>query len=105
MRLFLKGVQYLVAAFVLYTFYNMLYWLDYYSRLLPRTIEPQEGRIIPLILGHNITVYATLLERQKLEDAVNLACLGVATMVFIMLAQFFMKFRAEKGGLFRIFMK
>jgi hypothetical protein len=72
---------------------------------MPRTIEPQEGRIIPIVGSHDITVYVTSLERQKLEDAVNLACLGIAIMVFMMLVQFFMKFKAEKGGLFQIFMK
>ena len=50
-----------------------------------------------VVLGYNRTVYANLLERQKLEDTVNLACLGIAITILALLVQFFVKFKAEKG--------
>ena len=91
MRLLLKGIQFLLGAFALYSFYAMMYWREYYTRHLPQTIEPREGRIIPLQLNHDIIVYATSLERQKLEDTFHLACVGVGVIFLAVLLQFFSK--------------
>ena len=97
MRLLLKGIQFLLGAFALYSFYAMMYWREYYTRHLPQTIEPREGRIIPLQLNHDIIVYGTLLERQKLEDTLHLAYIGVGVILLAALLQLFAKCKNRKN--------
>jgi len=97
MNRLLKGIQFLLSAFALYTFFSMMYWREYYTRHLPQTIEPLEGRVVPLHLNHDIVVYGTLLERQKLEDTLHLAYIGIGLVLLALLLQFFSKIKSVRN--------
>jgi len=92
----LRGLQSLVGVFVICSFVPMGYWWEYYTRHLPRTPVPQDGRVIPLHLNHDIVVYATALERQKLQDTWHLACVGLGVMLLVLSLDFFIKVKNRK---------
>jgi hypothetical protein len=96
MRLF-KYIRFLVGAFALYAFYTMMYWREYYTRHLPRTIDTQDGSVIPLQLNHQIVVYATFLEKQKLDDTLNMVWIALGGIFLTVLLQFLIKYK--KGSI------
>ena len=91
MRHLLKAIQFVLGAFCLYSFGTLIFWFENYTRNLPRAAEPQAGKIIPLHLNHDILVYASSLERQKLEDVVHLALVGWGVILLAAWLDFFVK--------------